>query len=94
MVESCTVFDLAVGAAYAALDKPDPLRAAVTVMDAYREVSRVEPPELEILDQLILLRLCLSVTIAAVQSRQNPDNAYLRVSERAAWAAIDRLAIA
>lgn len=94
MVESCTVFDLAVGATYAALGQPDPSGAAATVADAYQDVFGVEPLERALLDQLILLRLCLSVTIAAVQSRQNPHNAYLRVSERAAWAAIERLAIA
>lgn len=91
MVESATVAEVAVGAAYVALDAPDPVVAAAEVVRGYHEVRALQPLECELLNDLIVLRLGLSVTLAALQRRLDPSNAYLGVSERAAWRALARL---
>ncbi len=92
MVESCTVFNLAVGAAYAILDKPDPIEAATHVVAGYHDVLPLDDVEIELLYDLVSMRLCLSVSISAYQHAQNPDNDYLRISEQSAWGTLDRLA--
>jgi Ser/Thr protein kinase RdoA (MazF antagonist) len=85
MVESCTVFDLAVGAAYAALDKPDPVAAGGHIIAGYHASFPLEDAEVELLYDLIVARLCLSISLSAYQRKQNPENDYLSVSEPSAW---------
>lgn len=81
MVHSCTVGNLAVAAAYAALGARDPLAAAADVVHGYTVERPLFDSEIEALLGLIRLRLCLSVVMAAVQMRQRPDDAYLAVSQ-------------
>ena len=92
MVEARTVFDLAVAAAYASLSKPDPVEAAAHVIAGYHEVGALIDAEIDALFALIAGRLCLSVAISAYQKQRDPDNAYLTISEEAAWATLKQLA--
>jgi len=92
MVESRTVFNLAVGAAYGILDKPDPVATAAQIISGYHQAFPLEDAEIELLYDLISMRLCMSVSISALQKREHPANAYLRVSEQDAWAALTTLA--
>ncbi len=92
MVESCTVFNLAVGAAYAILDKPDAIETATHVVGGYHDAFPLDDAEIGLLYDLISMRLCLSVSISAYQHKQNPENEYLRISERPVWEALKRLA--
>ena len=92
MVESCTVFNLVVGAAYAILDKPDAIEAATHVVGGYHDAFPLDDAEIGLLYDLISMRLCLSVSISAYQHKQNPENEYLRITERSAWEALNRLA--
>lgn len=92
MVESRTIFEVAVGAAYALLGKHDPVAAAAQVVKGYHETLGLEPAEVDLVHDLVLLRLCASVTFSAVQRRSDPGNAYLVISERPAWEALERLA--
>jgi 4-aminobutyrate aminotransferase-like enzyme/Ser/Thr protein kinase RdoA (MazF antagonist) len=91
MVRGPLVCELAIGAAYAILDKPDPLAAAASVVTGYHEALPLTGAELEVLYPLICARLCVSVTNAAYQRHVEPDNEYLLISERPAWAALERL---
>jgi len=91
MVRSVSVAELAIAAAYAMLDKPDPLAAAAAVVRGYQQARPLEPAELEVLFPLICLRLCTSVCLSALQRGREPENAYLSVSERPAWALLERL---
>lgn len=91
LIEGPAVVEAAVGAAYALLDEADPLAAAVEVARGYHETRALEPLECELLHELVMLRLGLSVVIAAVQRRLDPSNAYLTVSQRPAWRALARL---
>lgn len=92
MVHTCTVFEVAVAAAYALLGERDPLAAAAHVVAGYHEAFPLTEREIEILFPLIALRLAVSVTNAACSRLLEPDDPYLLVSETPAWEALERLA--
>jgi 4-aminobutyrate aminotransferase-like enzyme/Ser/Thr protein kinase RdoA (MazF antagonist) len=91
MVQTCTVCELAIAVAYAMLNKPDPLAAATSVVAGYHETFPLTEAELAVLYPLICMRLCVSVVNAAYQQHFEPQNHYLRISERAAWALLEQL---
>jgi Ser/Thr protein kinase RdoA (MazF antagonist) len=85
-VHSIVVNELAVAAAYAALDAPDPLGVIGAVRRGFeRELPLTDAEAAAVLD-LVALRLCTSVALSAHQSRLAPDDPYLTISERPAWA--------
>jgi 4-aminobutyrate aminotransferase-like enzyme/Ser/Thr protein kinase RdoA (MazF antagonist) len=85
MVSAPTVCEVANAAAYAMLEKPDPLRAARAVVAGYHEARPLGEEELDLLLALVGTRLAMSVSISARQFRDEPDKEYLRVSEDGAW---------
>jgi 4-aminobutyrate aminotransferase-like enzyme/Ser/Thr protein kinase RdoA (MazF antagonist) len=92
MVHSYTIGGLAIAAAYAMLDKADPLAAAGQVARGYHECFPIPEDEIDLLVDLIALRLCVSVTSAAEARIREPDNEYLGVTEAPAWRLLERLA--
>lgn len=88
MVHSMTIGEVAIGAAYALLDKPDPLVAASEVVRGYNRVNPLTEIEIELLYDLICMRLCTSVVMSAQQQQLEPDNDYLKISEQPAWSAL------
>ena len=92
MVYSVLVADAAVAAAYALLDKPDPLAAIAAVIAGYHSTFALQQTEIAVLFDLVCMRLVMSVCHAAQQRQLAPDNTYLSISEDAAWAALERLA--
>jgi Ser/Thr protein kinase RdoA (MazF antagonist) len=91
MVYSYTVGELAIAIAYVVLDKDDALAAAKEVIEGYASEFRLVDEELRMLWPLVRLRLAMSVCLAAHQLRQQPENEYLRVSQRAVRATLPRL---
>jgi 4-aminobutyrate aminotransferase-like enzyme/Ser/Thr protein kinase RdoA (MazF antagonist) len=91
MLYSYTVNDVAVACAYAMLDKDDPLRVTREIVRGYQEVFPLTADERAVLPELMLLRLALSVSVCARQKLQEPDNAYLAISEAPAWKLLTRL---
>lgn len=81
MIHSYTVGELAVGIAYVVLDKSDPLHWAKAVVSGYASEWSLDANELEALWSLVLLRLCMSICLAAQQQEQQPENAYLGISQ-------------
>ena len=81
IVHSYAIADLAVAAAYAVLGKSDPLDAAVHVVRGYQQLRPLADDEVASLFGLILLRLCMSVCIAAEQQKQRPGDDYLGISQ-------------
>jgi Ser/Thr protein kinase RdoA (MazF antagonist) len=81
MVYSYTVGDLAIAIAYVVLGKEDPYAAAAPVIDGYQEEFPLTTHEVEALWPLVRLRLCMSVSIAAHQQTQQPENEYLGISQ-------------
>ncbi len=92
MVQSYTLGEVAIAAAYALLGRADPIGAAAALVSGYHEVYPLTEAEVALLFLFIQMRLATSVTLAARQQAQVPDNAYLGISERQAWEALERLA--
>ena len=91
MVYSYTAGDLAIAIAYVVLDKTDPRAAADEVVKGYTSEFDLRDEELKMLWPLVRLRLAMSVCIAAYQLRQQPENEYLRISQRSIQAILPRL---
>ena len=92
MVYTRIVNEVAIACAYAMLDKADPLTVAGRVAAGYHQAFALTEQELAVLFDLICMRLCMSVCHAANQSRHEPDNEYLRISEKPAWDLLNKLA--
>jgi 4-aminobutyrate aminotransferase-like enzyme/Ser/Thr protein kinase RdoA (MazF antagonist) len=82
IVHTYAIADLAIAIAYAVLGTPDPLSAAAAVARGYRKARAVDDDEIAALFDLVLLRLCTSVCVAARQQKQRPGDAYLSISQR------------
>jgi 4-aminobutyrate aminotransferase-like enzyme/Ser/Thr protein kinase RdoA (MazF antagonist) len=78
---SYTVADLAVAIAYIILDRDDPLMAALEVVRGYNRIMPLQPLEADILMILVRARLSMSITIAAGQQQERPQDDYLTVSQ-------------
>lgn len=91
MVYSYTVGELAIAIAYVVLDKADPRAAADEVFEGYTSEFGLLDEELTMLWPLVRLRLAMSVCLAAQQLRQQPENEYLRISQRSIEASLPRL---
>jgi 4-aminobutyrate aminotransferase-like enzyme/Ser/Thr protein kinase RdoA (MazF antagonist) len=90
VVRSWRVGEVAVAAAYAMLDRADPVEAAARVTAGYHAAHPLTEPELDALWALARLRLAVSVVLAHRQRRARPDNDYLSVTEDAAWRLLER----
>jgi 4-aminobutyrate aminotransferase-like enzyme/Ser/Thr protein kinase RdoA (MazF antagonist) len=91
MVWSAMVCDLAVAAAYAMLEREDPVEAAAQVVQGYREVRALSAAETDAVYPLAAARLAMSVLYCAWQSSEAPENEYLNVSNAPAWGLLERL---
>ena len=91
MVYTRTVCEVAIACAYAILNKADPLTAATHIVAGYHRIRPLSEQELEVLFDLIGLRLCMSVCHAAHQTRLQPQNEYLRISEKPVWDLLEKL---
>ncbi|HSR16439.1 MAG TPA: aminotransferase class III-fold pyridoxal phosphate-dependent enzyme [Gemmatimonadales bacterium] len=91
LVEGPLVAELAIGAAYALLGKPDPLAALAEVVAGYHQALSLTETELALVFPLVCTRLSVSVVNAAYQRTLHPDNEYLAISEAPAWEALERL---
>ena len=91
MVYSYTVGNLAVALAYVVLDKSEPLETARAVLDGYTSEFALTEDEVDALWPLVLMRLCMSVCLAAYQQQQRPENEYLQISQQSIAANLRRL---
>jgi 4-aminobutyrate aminotransferase-like enzyme/Ser/Thr protein kinase RdoA (MazF antagonist) len=91
MHESFTVGEPAIAAAYAILDKGDPLAAAGSVLAGYHESLPLTEEEIAAFFALMAARLAVSVVNSAHRKSLVPDDPYVTVSEAPAWAALERL---
>ncbi len=86
-----TINDLAIAAAYMAMHKPDPLATIGQLTAGYHAVFPLTEEEMQALFPLICARLFISVTCSAQNLAENPDNAYLQISDRPAWDLLGKL---
>ena len=87
MVYSYTVGDLAIAIAYVVLGEGDPC----DVIAGYTSEFGLLDEERVALWPLVRLRLAMSVCIAAHQMRQQPDNEYLGISQKAIEKTLPRI---
>jgi Ser/Thr protein kinase RdoA (MazF antagonist) len=87
MIYSYTVGDLAIALAYVVLGEGDPS----DVIAGYTSEFGLLEEEREALWPLVRLRLAMSVCIAAHQIRQQPENEYLRISQKAIEKTLPRI---
>ena len=92
MVHTFTLAEPAIAAAYLMLDKPDPFTVAAHFLGGYHAVHPLTKLEQTLLYQFIRIRLCTSVVLSAHQKKLEPDNAYLTISEKPAWALLEQMA--
>ncbi len=81
MVHGWTVGELAIAAAYAVLDRPEPLDVIAALCRGYQTALPLEPAEVDAFYGLVCLRLCVSASLAANQIRQRPGDPYLEISQ-------------
>jgi len=91
MLETFTVAEPAIACAYVMLDKPDPLAAAADLIRGYNGTHPLTELEADLIYHFIRTRLAMSVTIAAHQKKLEPNNEYLQISEKPAWALLEKL---
>lgn len=89
-VFTSTINDLAIAITYAVMGKTDPLEAAVEVVRGYHLSFSLKEDELEILYWLVGARLVISLTKSMINKNKEPDNPYLLISEKPAWALIKK----
>ncbi len=85
-----TINDLAIILAYAIMDVPDPLHAALDVLKGYHQQYPFSEKELNCLYAATAMRLVTTVTKAAIRKAADPSNAYHVISEKPAWEALKK----
>lgn len=92
MVHTYTICELAIAIAYMILGKDNIIDVLGSVVKGYHRAYPLEPPEVEVLFDLICIRLCTSVCMSTRERKKEPDNEYLAISEAPAWKALYQLA--
>lgn len=79
------IAEVAIAAAYAGLDHDAPMSAAAAIARGFHKHYPLREEELNLLYDLIAMRLVTSVTISASRHVEAEDNPYLAISEKPAW---------
>ncbi len=85
------VAEPAIAMTYLWLGPGDGLARATAFLSGYHRANPLEGPEVQVLFDLVLARLCVSVLSSAVERARRPDDAYLAVSEAPAWSLLTQL---
>lgn len=92
LMDTVTVSDLAIAAAYAMLDQEDPVAAACKVVEGYHRRLPLTADETEVVGGLMVARMVASVAMAAKSKRERADADYVTTTEASAIALLERLA--
>jgi 4-aminobutyrate aminotransferase-like enzyme/Ser/Thr protein kinase RdoA (MazF antagonist) len=90
-LHSPLIAEVAIAAAYAGLGHADPIGAAAAIARGFHAEYPLLAEEVDVLYDLIAIRLVTSVTISASRRAHTEDNPYLAISERPAWALLRKL---
>ena len=90
-LHSVLIAEVAVACAYAILDAEDPIGAAARLTSGFHAEYPLREEELDLLFDLIAMRLVTSVTLSAARRDRTVDNPYLSISEAPAWRLLHRL---
>ncbi len=86
-----TINELAITLAYALMDSPNIYPATRALVSGYTTAFPLQSNEIDVLFDLVKMRLVMSVCISSHQSKKHPDNAYLLISQEPAFALLERL---
>lgn len=90
-VHTVLIAEVAIACAYSILDMDDPIGAAGALAAGFHEKFPLQAQEIDILFDLIAMRLVTSVTLSASRREKTGDNPYLAISEAPAWRLLHRL---
>ncbi|QBQ99370.1 aminotransferase class III-fold pyridoxal phosphate-dependent enzyme [Paraburkholderia pallida] len=90
-VHTVLIADVAIACAYSILDTDDPIGAAGALAAGFHEKYPLLPEEVDMLFDLIAMRLVISVTFSASRRDRIQDDPYLAISEAPAWRLLHRL---
>lgn len=79
------ICELAIAAAYAVLDHPDPEMVLAQLVAGYHAHYPLSGAELDLLWPLLRMRLAVSVVNSALMALENPDDPYVVISQAPAW---------
>lgn len=85
-----TINDLAIALAYAIMNLPDPLSAALDVVSEYNKQYKFSEKELECLYTLVGMRLVTTVVSACLKKEEFPNDEYFVISEKPAWKLLEK----
>ncbi len=91
MVYTPIINEVAIAAAYAMMDKAAPLDSASAIVRGFHTVFPITQKECAVIFPLIAARLIISVTVSAINQQAEPDNPYLQISAKPAWALLEQL---
>ena len=91
IVYTPTINEVAIAAAYALMEKEDPMHSACAIIKGFHQVFPIEEKECKVLFPLIAARLIISVTVSAINQKAAPNNPYLQISAKPAWALLKKL---
>ncbi len=90
-VHTVLIAEVAIACAYAILDLDDPVGAAAELAAGFHEKYPLRSEEIDVLFDLIAMRLVMSVTFSASRRDRTADNPYLAVSEAPAWRLLEKM---
>jgi 4-aminobutyrate aminotransferase-like enzyme/Ser/Thr protein kinase RdoA (MazF antagonist) len=90
-VHTVLIAEVAIACAYSILDMDDPIGAAAALAAGFHEIYPLQAEEIEVLFDLIAMRLVTSVTFSASRHDQTDDNPYLAISEAPAWRLLEKM---
>ena len=91
MLYARRINELAITMAYALMDVPDIAQASHVMIEAYTAQIPLQQDELQVLFDLIEMRLAMSISISSNRAKQFPGNEYLLISQKPALALLRTL---
>ena len=85
------IAEVAIAAAYAGLDHANPIGAAADILRGFHAEYPLLEEEVDLLFDLIAMRLVTSVTISASRHAHTGGNPYLAISEKPAWTLLRKM---
>ena len=83
------ICDLAIAAAYIVLNHPAAESALVSLVRGYHQQYPLTVSEIDLLWPLLRMRLAVSVVNSTLMAMENPDEPYVVISQKPAWAFLE-----